>query len=70
MAGSVASSRRSRGWCLHHRGAQRGAARGDKGINLPDSLLRTPALTEKDLSDLDVVVRHADLAGFSFANAR
>ena len=40
--------------------------RADKGINLPDSRLRTPALTDKDLADLDVVVRHADLVGLSF----
>ena len=40
--------------------------RADKGINLPDTRLRTPALTEKDLVDLDFVVRHADLVGLSF----
>jgi len=40
--------------------------RGGKGINLPDSRLRLPALTEKDLGDLDFVVRHADLVGLSF----
>jgi pyruvate kinase len=40
--------------------------RADKGINLPDSKLRLPALTDKDLADLDFVVRHADLVGLSF----
>jgi pyruvate kinase len=40
--------------------------RADKGINLPDSDLRTPALTAKDLADLDFVARHADLVGLSF----
>lgn len=39
----------------------------DKGINLPDSALDLPALTDKDLADLDVVARHADLVGLSFA---
>ena len=34
---------------------------GDKGINLPDSFLQLPALTEKDLSDLSTVVELADL---------
>lgn len=40
--------------------------RPDKGINLPDSTLRLPALTEKDIADLDFVVQHADLVGLSF----
>jgi pyruvate kinase len=38
----------------------------DKGINLPDSALSLPALTEKDLSDLDFVAAQADLVGLSF----
>jgi pyruvate kinase len=40
--------------------------RGDKGINLPDSQIRLPALTAKDLGDLEFVVKHADLVGMSF----
>jgi pyruvate kinase len=40
--------------------------RADKGINLPDSVLRLPALTRKDLADLPFVARHADLVGYSF----
>jgi pyruvate kinase len=43
------------------------ALAGDKGINLPDSALVLPALTEKDLADLTVVARHADIVGLSFA---
>jgi pyruvate kinase len=47
----------------------RGASlKADKGINLPDSRLRLPALTAKDKADLDFIVRHADLVGLSFAN--
>jgi len=38
----------------------------DKGINLPDSGLTLPPLTEKDLADLEFVVRHSDLVGYSF----
>jgi pyruvate kinase len=38
----------------------------DKGINLPDSLLDLPALTDKDIQDLPVVARLADLVGLSF----
>lgn len=39
---------------------------GDKGINLPDSKLELPALTGKDIEDLEAVARHADLVGLSF----
>ena len=42
--------------------------RGDKGINLPDSTLRLPALAAKDIEDLKFVVRHSDLVSLSFAN--
>ena len=41
----------------------------DKGINLPDTALDLPALTEKDLEDLDVVARHADIVGLSFCQS-
>jgi pyruvate kinase len=41
--------------------------RSDKGINLPDSALKLPALTEKDLQDLEFVASHADMVGLSFA---
>jgi len=40
--------------------------RSDKGINVPDSDLRLPALTPKDVDDLGFVVAHADLVGLSF----
>jgi pyruvate kinase len=42
--------------------------RADQGINLPDSRLQLPALTAKDIEDLDFVARHADIIGLSFAN--
>jgi len=41
---------------------------GDKGINLPDSRLDLPALTEKDIEDLEVVAGLADMVGLSFAH--
>lgn len=41
----------------------------DKGINLPDSDLDLPALTAKDLCDLDVVLELADVVELSFANS-
>ncbi len=40
--------------------------RADRGINLPDSTLRLPPLTAKDLTDLDLAVAHADMVGLSF----
>ena len=48
-------------------GGERLAA--DKGINLPDTVLDLPALTDKDIADLAVVARHADLVGLSFAQS-
>ncbi|MEQ9379679.1 MAG: pyruvate kinase, partial [Pirellulales bacterium] len=42
----------------------------DKGINLPDSKLKTRSLTRKDISDLEFIARHADIVGFSFVRKR
>jgi pyruvate kinase len=42
--------------------------RADKGINLPDSHLHTPALTAKDIEDLAFATAHADLVSYSFVN--
>lgn len=39
---------------------------GDKGINLPDSQLNLPALSDKDFEDLAIVVAEADMVGLSF----
>ncbi|MBK7765001.1 MAG: pyruvate kinase [Sulfuritalea sp.] len=41
---------------------------GDKGINLPDSQLDLPALTDKDIEDLAHVAKIADLVGLSFVH--
>lgn len=38
----------------------------DKGINLPDTLIKLPAMTQKDLEDLPFIVQHADAVGMSF----
>jgi len=43
--------------------------REQKGLNFPDSQLPLPALTDKDLSDLDFVAAHADLVGLSFVRS-
>ncbi len=41
----------------------------EKGLNFPDSELNFPALTEKDLADLDFVAAHADMVGYSFVQS-
>ncbi len=41
----------------------------DKGINLPDTPMQTPALTAKDLEDLQVAARLADVIGLSFCQS-
>ena len=40
--------------------------RADKGINLPDTELKLPALTDADIALLPFIARHADLLGYSF----
>jgi pyruvate kinase len=41
----------------------------EKGINLPDTVLRLPALTEKDKADLTFAAAHADMIALSFVNS-
>lgn len=38
----------------------------NKGINLPDTILNLPALTDKDIEHLPFICRHADIIGYSF----
>jgi pyruvate kinase len=40
--------------------------REDKGINLPDTNLKLPPLTPKDLQDLHFITKYADMIGYSF----
>jgi len=40
--------------------------REDKGINLPDTNLRLPPLTPKDVQDLRFITKNADMVGYSF----
>lgn len=46
--------------------AKGSTVRADKGLNLPDSQLDLPALTEKDRSDLLPVLHLADIVALSF----
>ncbi|HWS87554.1 MAG TPA: pyruvate kinase [Pyrinomonadaceae bacterium] len=52
-----------------HAGPEGEKLRGDKGINLPESRLRLPTLTEADLAALPFIARHADLVGYSFVRS-
>jgi pyruvate kinase len=38
----------------------------DKGLNFPDTSLKLSPLTDKDKEDLDFIVTHADIVGYSF----
>ena len=38
----------------------------EKGINLPDTHLQLPSLTEEDVSNLPFIAKHADIVGYSF----
>ncbi|GAB4508557.1 MAG: pyruvate kinase [Anaerolineae bacterium] len=42
------------------------ALKKEKGINFPDTELNISPLSDKDLDDLDFVLRHADMVGYSF----
>jgi pyruvate kinase len=52
-----------------HTNLNGGRLRAEKGINLPDTDLDIPALTDKDLTDLESIVRFADIIGLSFVRA-
>jgi pyruvate kinase len=49
-----------------HVAASGAKLREDKGINLPDTDLRLPPLTPKDIRDLPFIIKHADMVGYSF----
>jgi len=42
--------------------------RSDKGMNLPDTKLKSRGLTKKDKKDLRFVIKYADVVNFSFVN--
>jgi pyruvate kinase len=66
--GCVVEQITERGALLHvtHAGPKGVRIRADKGLNLPDTVLPLPALTAKDLQDLDFISAHADVVGLSF----
>ncbi|MGE0745684.1 MAG: pyruvate kinase [Rhodospirillales bacterium] len=66
--GAVVESRVEWGAVLRITAARDKGARlrREKGLGFPDLDVELPALTGKDLSDLDFVAQHADAVGFSF----
>ncbi len=54
---------------INRTGPGGGRLRAEKGINLPESQLDLPALTEDDVENLSFVVEHADMVGLSFVNS-
>ncbi len=49
--------------------AYKGKLKAHKGINLPDTTLDLPSLTERDIELLPFVSQHADLVGYSFVRS-
>jgi pyruvate kinase len=51
---------------ISHASPQGSKLRAEKGINLPDTDLAIPALTEQDKANLAVLAPHIDMVGLSF----
>ena len=51
---------------ISYTGPRMAKLRPEKGINLPDTALAISALTEKDLHDLEFLVKYVDMVGLSF----
>ncbi|HWS02319.1 MAG TPA: pyruvate kinase [Gammaproteobacteria bacterium] len=66
--GCVVEQITEQGALLHvtHAGPKGMRIQADKGLNLPETVLPLPALTTKDLQDLDFICAHADVVGLSF----
>jgi pyruvate kinase len=50
----------------NHVGPKGARIKAEKGLNFPETRLNLPALSQKDLKDLEFVSRHADMVGLSF----
>ncbi len=55
---------------VNHVGPKGGRIKPDKGLNFPETVLTLPALSEKDLKDLDFIAKNADMVGFSFVQSQ
>ena len=49
--------------------ARGGRLGSEKGINLPDTVLNLPAITDKDRADLRFICGHAHMVALSFVNS-
>ncbi len=56
--------------CLRVTGASPGGSKlgGEKGINLPETVLPVPVVTDADLPLLELAARHADMVALSFVH--
>ncbi len=54
---------------VEHVGPTGKSIKPDKGLNFPETPLDLPPLSAKDLADLDFIVQHADMVGFSFVES-
>ncbi|MCB0656318.1 MAG: pyruvate kinase [Saprospiraceae bacterium] len=54
---------------IHHAPLLGGVLRANKGINLPDTTLNLPSLTQKDQKILPFIARHAHMVGYSFVQS-
>ncbi len=51
---------------ITHAGINGSRLKADKGINLPDTELALPSLTEDDLKNIPFIAKNADIIGYSF----
>lgn len=51
---------------IDHLPPQGMSIKSEKGINLPDTHVNLPSLTEEDISYLDLACKYADIIGYSF----
>lgn len=70
--GTVVESQTEAGVMLRvtHARAKGTLIRSDKGVNFPNTELSLPALTDKDLQDLEFICQHADIVGYSFVQSK
>ncbi len=54
---------------INHTGPEGAKLLSDKGINLPDTVLAVPALTDRDIQDLALVAPLVDVVALSFVRA-
>lgn len=67
IAGSIIEVDTDRALIEVHHAPEGGAKlKGDKGINVPETRVSLPALSERDLAALDTIVEIADLVGQSY----